>query len=87
MARITVEDCLENVSNRFALVMLVAKRAKELLKGAPLVVRNKDNKYVVSALREVATGRVRYENQEQMNEMLLEVEADLKREAKPNVQS
>lgn len=85
MARITVEDCLENVSNRFALVMLVAKRAKELLKGAPLVVKNKDNKYVVSALREVATGRVRYENQEQMNEMLLEVEADLKREDKSNV--
>ena len=80
MARITVEDCLEELPNRFALVMLVAKRAKELLKGAPLVVKNKDNKFVVSALREVATGRVRYEMQDQEGRMLQEIEDDLKRE-------
>lgn len=79
MARITVEDCLENVPNRFALVMLVAKRAKELMKGAPLVVRNRDNKFVVSSLREVATGRVRYENFQAGDTMIEEIEADLKR--------
>lgn len=79
MARITVEDCLENIPNRFALVMLVAKRAKELLKGAPLAVKNKDNKYVVSALREVATGRVRYEAQDEQA-MIDQIETDLKRE-------
>jgi DNA-directed RNA polymerase subunit omega len=83
MARITVEDCLENIPNRFALVMLVAKRAKELLKGAPMVVKNKDNKYVVSALREVATGRVRYEGQTAETMMIHEIESDLKREGKP----
>ena len=79
MARITVEDCLENVPNRFALVMLVAKRAKELLKGAPLTVKNKDNKYVVSALREVATGRVHYENHNVGDPLIAEIEFDLKR--------
>lgn len=79
MARITVEDCLENVPNRFALVMLVAKRAKELMKGAPLVVKNKDNKNVVTSLREVATGRVRYENYGQNDLANIDIEADLKR--------
>lgn len=81
MARITVEDCLENVPNRFALVMLVAKRTKELMKGAPLTVKNRDNKSVVSALREVATGRVQFDNQSDEITMNKEIEADLKREA------
>jgi len=58
MARITVEDCLEKVPNRFELVLLSARRAKQLLKGArPLV--EADNKEVVTALREVADGKVR----------------------------
>ena len=58
MARITVEDCLEQVPNRFQLVLLAARRAKQLLKGArPLV--DTDNKEVVAALREVAAGKVR----------------------------
>lgn len=57
MARITVEDCLEKVPNRFQLVLLAARRAKQLLKGArPLV--DSDNKEVVSALREIAEGKV-----------------------------
>jgi DNA-directed RNA polymerase subunit omega len=58
MARITVEDCLENVENRFQLVLLGAKRAKQLLKGSrPLL--DADNKEVVTALREIAAGKVR----------------------------
>jgi DNA-directed RNA polymerase subunit omega len=58
MARITVEDCLERVPNRFALVLLAARRAKQLLKGArPLV--DSENKEIVSALREVAADKVR----------------------------
>jgi DNA-directed RNA polymerase subunit omega len=58
MARITVEDCLEQVPNRFELVLLGARRAKQLLKGArPLV--DSDNKEVVTALREVAGTKVR----------------------------
>ncbi len=57
MARITVEDCLEKVPNRFELVLLGARRAKQLLKGArPLV--DTDNKEVVAALREIADGKV-----------------------------
>ena len=57
MARITVEDCLEKIPNRFELVLLGARRAKQLLKGArPLV--DSDNKEVVAALREIADGKV-----------------------------
>ena len=45
MARVTVEDCLEKVENRFVLVHLVSKRAKQLLKGAyPTIPLNKNNK-------------------------------------------
>ncbi len=58
MARITVEDCLNEVSNRFKLVMLASQRTKQLLKGAkPLV--DSDNREIVVALREVAAGKVR----------------------------
>ena len=57
MARITVEDCLKNVDNRFALIHLAAKRVRQLRKGAePLIVpKNKD---IVVALREIAAGLV-----------------------------
>ncbi len=57
MARITVEDCLEKVENRFELVHLAIKRVKELKKGAPPFVEC-DNKEVVTALREIAAGKV-----------------------------
>lgn len=58
MARVTVEDCLEMVENRFALVVLAAKRTKELKRGAPLLVRDRDNREVVMSLREIAAGKV-----------------------------
>ena len=58
MARITVEDCLETVENRFQLVLLGARRAKQLLKGSrPLI--DSDNKEVVTALREIAARKVK----------------------------
>lgn len=57
MARITVEDCLEKVPSRFVLVHLAAQRARDLMKGAPSLV-HADNKAVVTALREVAAGKV-----------------------------
>jgi DNA-directed RNA polymerase subunit omega len=57
MARITVEDCLARVPNRFELVLLGARRAKQLLKGARPLVES-DNKEVVTALREIAAGEV-----------------------------
>jgi DNA-directed RNA polymerase omega subunit len=59
MARITVEDCLERVESRFSLVILAAKRAKMLLKGAPALV-DTDNKVIVNALREIAADKVTY---------------------------
>ena len=57
MARITVEDCLQNVDNRFRLIHLSAKRVRQLRKGTePLIVcKNKD---VVVSLREIAAGKV-----------------------------
>jgi DNA-directed RNA polymerase subunit omega len=62
MARVTVEDCLERVDNRFLLVMLASKRVKALFKGARNTINNKDeNKNVVIALREIAAGTVSYE--------------------------
>jgi DNA-directed RNA polymerase subunit omega len=57
MARITIEDCLDKVPNRFKLATVASKRAKTLLRGArPQVDSN--NKEVVTALREVAAGIV-----------------------------
>jgi DNA-directed RNA polymerase subunit omega len=58
MARITVEDCLQQARNRFELVLLGARRAKQLLKGARPLVES-SNKETVTALREVAAGKVR----------------------------
>ena len=57
MARITVEDCLARIPNRFELVVVAARRAKELLQGARPLVKS-ENKEVVTALREIAGGRV-----------------------------
>lgn len=58
MARITVEDCLEKIPNRFELVLLGSKRAKQLLKGARPLVES-ENKDIVTSLREIAEGKVR----------------------------
>lgn len=59
MARVTVEDCLEKVPNRFELAVIVSKRVKQLLKGDQALVQTK-NKPVVTALREVAAGKVHF---------------------------
>jgi len=62
MARITVEDCLDQIPNRFLLVMVAAKRAKQLYKGAQPLIENKaGNKKIVLSLREIASGRIEYE--------------------------
>jgi DNA-directed RNA polymerase subunit omega len=59
MARITVEDCLQMGGNRFELVSLGSKRASQLFKGAKPLFET-DNREFVTALREVATGKVRH---------------------------
>ncbi|UNM96125.1 DNA-directed RNA polymerase subunit omega [Ignatzschineria rhizosphaerae] len=60
MARVTVQDCLEKVDNRFQLVSVAAKRARQLERGAePTVVRtNRASKPTVIALREIAKGDI-----------------------------
>jgi DNA-directed RNA polymerase subunit omega len=59
MARVTVEDCLDNVDNRFALVLLGSQRARQLLRGARATVDNHHrNKHPVLSLREIAAGNV-----------------------------
>ncbi len=58
MARITVEDCLDKVENRFELVLLATKRARQLLAGAEPLVPWGDDKATVVALREIAAGKL-----------------------------
>jgi DNA-directed RNA polymerase subunit omega len=78
VARITVEDCLHKVPNRFALVMLVAKRAKQLIKGDESTVTDRDNKFIVTALREVSRGTARFAEEGTIDYMD-EIEKDLNR--------
>ncbi|MBI4701360.1 MAG: DNA-directed RNA polymerase subunit omega [Deltaproteobacteria bacterium] len=61
MARVTVEDCLEREENRFALVMMAAHRSRQLMRNdaKPLLVCK--NKPLVTALREIAVGKVRFD--------------------------
>ncbi len=58
MARVTVTDCLENVDNRFQLVLIAAKRARQISMGAKPLVEDDDDKPTVIALREIADGLV-----------------------------
>ena len=57
MARVTIEDCLEKVENRYELVYLTAKRVKQLREGDEALVKSK-NKEIVTALREIAAGKI-----------------------------
>ncbi len=59
MARVSIEDCLEKIENRFDLVLLAAERTKQLYKGSHPLVECKENKEVVTVLREIAAGKVR----------------------------
>ena len=58
MARVTIEDCLEKVENRFSLSVAAMKRARQIAKGALPLSSEKDNKHVVTALREIAEEKV-----------------------------
>ena len=65
MARVTVEDCVEKVPNRFELVLLAAQRARNLARGEELHVERDDDKNPVVALREIAEERVSFAALEQ----------------------
>lgn len=69
MARVTIEDCLERVENRFALVHLGVRRVLQLRRGATQLVDAPKNKEVVVALREIADGLVSTENIRSFEEM------------------
>ena len=58
MARITVEDCLENIHNRFELVLTATKRARQISNGAEPLVEEENDKPTVIALREIADGLI-----------------------------
>ena len=62
MARVTIEDCLDHVENRFKLVLLASTRARQLSKGADEFVPRGKDKDTVVALREIAAGHVSPEN-------------------------
>jgi DNA-directed RNA polymerase subunit omega len=78
MARVTVEDCLDEVDNRFALVLLAAQRARQLLKGAKPTVEHSKNKAAVLALREIASANVYSEGdlEDILREFLIEHHAE-----------
>lgn len=61
MARVTVEDCLEELDNRFALVLLATGRTRQLMKGSRPLVDNQKNKEPVTSLREIAASKVRFD--------------------------
>ncbi len=67
MARITVEDCLKQVKNRFDLVLLASKRARQLSLGAAPLVPHEDDKPTVLALREIAAGKITMANFEKIS--------------------
>jgi len=78
MARITVEDCVENVPNMFQLVLVAARRARQLANGAHAMVDWENDKPTVVALREIAEGYITesiLEEREQNVDELLEMEA------------
>lgn len=73
MARVTVEDCLEHEENRFALVVLAARRARQQLKGTPSLVASK-NREAVTSLREIAAQKIFYNRpvKEAVDEFIIE---------------
>jgi len=64
VARITVEDCLKQVPNRFLLVNMVAKRVRQIREGSEYLVSSPKNEDIVVSLREVAAGRIRLKFEE-----------------------
>ena len=75
MARVTIEDCLKEVNNRFMLVHLGAKRVIQIRKGATPLVEAPKNKEVVLALREIAAGAVDFHSVSRLDKNELVAEA------------
>ena len=69
MARVTVEDCLENVVNRYELVLLASKRARQIVLGSDPLVPDNNDKATVIAFREIAEDLVTSENIDKINQL------------------
>ena len=86
MARITVEDCLENIENRFELVLTATKRARQIGHGSEPLIPEENDKPTVIALREIAEGHI---DTERVDLLQAEIEAaevfdmDLEEELEP----
>ena len=74
MARLTVEDCLENIENRYDLVLLASKRTRQLLMGSDPLIEDQTDKPTVMALREIAAGVVTQENIESIGRSQFETD-------------
>lgn len=96
MARITVEDCLEHIDNRFDLVLLAARRARQIAQGADPLVPAENDKPTVIALREIAENLISVDSMDEMeaqreieristdNQLIREIaQESLKREEPP----
>ena len=77
MARITVEDCLKKVPNRFLLVNMVAKRVRQIREGSEYLVSSPKNEDIVVSLREVAAGRITLKLEQEESKPELEEPAEV----------
>jgi DNA-directed RNA polymerase subunit omega len=67
MARITIDDCLKRVPNRFLLANMVAKRVRQIREGSEYLVSSPRNEDIVMSLREVAAGKIKLRPESQNN--------------------
>ena len=65
MARITIEDCLKRVKNRFLLVNMVAKRVRQIREGSEYLVSSPKNEDIVVSMREIAAGKITIKEEEE----------------------
>ena len=77
MARITIEDCLKRVKNRFLLVNMASKRVRQIREGSEYLVSSPKNEDIVVALREVAAGKITIKEKEEEKQELVEIEENL----------
>jgi DNA-directed RNA polymerase subunit omega len=89
MARVTVEDCVDKISNRFELVLLAAHRARSITSGSALLVDRDNDKNPVVALREIASTKVQHEGlkEEFLTSLQRHIETDEPESDKPTVET
>jgi DNA-directed RNA polymerase subunit omega len=77
VARITIEDCLKRLPNRFVLVNTVAKRVRQIREGSEYLVNSPKNEDIVVALREIAAGKITLREEKPQDADFIEVPVDL----------